>query len=114
MTTEPLTDAEVFTEAARLIETYGWVQGGNGSQGRGFCAAGALLAALGMSTDMGYLDYPEEAARWSRLAGIADNKLAKTPGTFASMGGITSWNDRLYRKKAEVITFLRELAAEAT
>lgn len=108
-----LTDAELLTEAAHLIDTYGWRQGANGNRDDGFCAAGALLAALGVPPGEGPLNYPRQVERWNHLCDMAHNKLAKTPGAFSQMGGLATWNDRPYRKKTEVITFLRELAEEA-
>jgi hypothetical protein len=106
-----LTDAEVFTEAAHLIDTYGWRQGSNGNRDSGFRMAGAIMAALDIPPDGDYLSHPDESRRWGDLCHLVGDKLAKMPGSLV-MGGITSWNDRPYRTKREVIALLRELAGE--
>lgn len=108
-----LTDAEVFAEAAHLIETYGWRQGANGNRDVGFCMAGALLVAVGLLPDGDYLAYPREVARWTDLCTAVSDKLVRTPGAHCQMGGLTTWNDRPDRRKDEVIALLRELAGEA-
>lgn len=113
METEELTDAEVFTEAARLIETYGWRQGSNGDRERGFCMAGALMVAVGMPPHGTHLTHPREAERWADVCAAVTGELVRTPGTHCQMGGLTTWNDRPDRKKTDVTAFLRELAEKA-
>lgn len=113
MTDEP-TNAEAFTEAARLIDTYGWRQGRNGDRDTGFCVAGALVVAVGLPEGGGYLDYPVEVARWTYLCTMASDKLAKTVDASPIRAkDVTTWNDQPGRTKEEVIAFLRELAEES-
>lgn len=95
MSARPKTVREVLFAAARLIETWGWVQGRSGSCRGGFCAVGAIEHVLlndgGITTNL-----------WDRVFDKVEPVIGQV--------GLASWNDEKGRKKTEVVRALRTAA----
>lgn len=105
------TDAEVFTEAADLIEAHGHLQAEFGKPGVGFCVAGAVYYALTGHPRGEHVTLPLDPARARYVALLAIIR-DTLPYSFSAQGtqGVTQWNDVAGRTQAEAVALLRGLA----
>src|SRR4051812_3952565 len=85
--------ADLLERAKKALEQYGWTQHRLGSTESGFCASGALLHADGRDTRRRFSDPGSKEFSTARIA------FTQAIGRHS----IPSWNDRVGRKKEEVL-----------
>lgn len=101
---------EILLKAADLIETHGWIQGSEGNLDKGFCLAGATMAAA-----YGAAGHGDSAvySSWELAEGqnlIGGGGLVRPQICWRQ----AIWNDDPRRTKGEVVTALRRLADGAS
>jgi hypothetical protein len=111
-TAPAVTEADLLSRTADLLEEFGWVQGDiaqdeegascGSDRGVSFCVGGAYLRALqdlGVFADTSHLDWNED--------------LEPLRVALRHEEHVQHWNDAKGRTKAEVVGALREAAARA-
>lgn len=102
MVTSESEGKRVLLDAARLINTHGWVQGFNMSED-GYCAGGAIIEALGLPQ---YADWDaQHRGAYLRATLPLVEHLCKL-----GERSIVQWNDTPGRTKDEVVSVLRGVA----
>ena len=108
-----LDTADLFDEAAKLIEPEGmWQQGAYGVGDGPFCAVGAIRRVCGV-----------DGVHWDRMDSRVSDHLQNKFFTFLhdhghltpvgrNFANIVQWNDHHSRTQAEVVEVLREAAAD--
>ena len=86
----------VHEEAAEYLETYGWIQGENGIEGRERCALGALQS--------GCTRVPE--SKWDIVRHLLIKKIDETK-SYKSLRAIPHWNDKPEQTVENVCKVLR-------
>lgn len=89
-----LTRPEVLNKAAALIETYGHAVG-RYSDGHGYCAFGAIRAAIAGGPDDMPADGPARDLYTDTIVGLGRYLAATGDPVYREVGGmIVSWSDR--------------------
>jgi hypothetical protein len=98
---------EILTKAIDVIEERGWYQGASvDPDGTGVCAVVAMCVAAGLPPDTLVMN-GDRVGAMSVLAAAGELELFLDLGLPA-----TQWNDEFVDTRDEVITALRECAAE--
>jgi hypothetical protein len=97
---------QILTKAANIIGERGWFQGASvDPDGTGVCAVGAMRVAVGLNPlPDDYVPADEEDVDH------ASEEFVQWLGIYAM--SVVDWNDSPRRTKEQVITALRECAAE--
>ena len=93
---------KVFRKAAKLIENRGFCQGYLRGEDGSLCVMGAVLTALGRSTDNAWTKEEEFLPEMQMLAGTL-------PGNWSCL---QRWNDKKGRTKKQAVQFLLEADKE--
>lgn len=105
------TNAEVFTEAAGLIERHGHLQGAFGNPRMGFCVAGAVYYALTGKERGTSRTLPMDPMR-DRYVDLLYVVAGALPVWFGQSGtrGVSEWSDVSGRTAEEAVGLLLALA----
>ncbi len=107
-----ITKQELLEQAAKNIETFGWVQGEYGDPECGVCATAAILLAAGFTFETLC------ESRIKRVAFTPDNEYRTMVSEIFMWFreqypmSLAGWNDHPQRTQAEVVARLRWMASQ--